>query len=143
MREVVDAPTGSFGRSYISLKSHEEQCFGRQLTVEVPLYNEWALEKDMSVVSSVRSKRSQGTMGMRDGAVRRPPYHIGNLELQLVYIPKPKDATDDDMPKSMSGAIREMAAAELVKQSKHEGCLSQQGGDCPVCLPLSRPRSSS
>ena len=129
LRELVDANTGSFGRSYVSLKSHEELCFGRQLTVDVPLFNEWAVEKDVNVVSSVRSKR-----GNMVGTVRRPPYTIGALEVQLLYIPKPKDASDDDMPKSMGGAVREMAAAEQVKEAKHEGALSQQGGDCPVSI---------
>ena len=133
LRDLVDAGTGSFARSYISLKSHESQCFGRQLTVDVPLFNEWALEKDVGVVSSVRSKRTNGTLSQRgDCVVRRPPYPIGKLELQLLYIPKPKDASEDDMPKSMSGAVREMATAEQVKEAKWEGCLSQQGGDCPV-----------
>ncbi|KAL1301623.1 hypothetical protein AAFC00_005848 [Neodothiora populina] len=133
MREVVDAKTGSFARSYVSLKSHEGQCFGRPLTVDVPCFNEWALEKDANVVSSVRSKRNNGGLayGRADGAIRRPPYVVGKLELQLLYIPRPKSASDEDMPKSMSSAIREMKAAEQVKEAFWEGCLSQQGGDCP------------
>lgn len=134
LRELVDARTGSFARSYISLKSHEKYCYGRHLTVDVPLYNEWALEQDASVVSSVRSKRSQGALGMRDGAIRRPPYVIGKLELQLMYVPRPKTAADTDMPKSMSSAIREMAAVKSAQESTHEGCLSQEGGDCPVSV---------
>ena len=134
MRELVDAKTGSFARAYVSLKSHEAQCFGRPLIVDVPCFNEWALEKDANVVSSVRSKRTNGNraFGSADGAVRRPPHVVGNLELQLLFVPKPKIAGDDDMPKSMSSAIREMKAAEQVKESFWEGCLSQQGGDCPV-----------
>ncbi|GAB7348685.1 hypothetical protein MBLNU459_g7431t1 [Dothideomycetes sp. NU459] len=133
MREVVDAKSGSFARAYVSLKSHETQCFGRQLTVDIPCFNEWALEKDVSVVSSVRSKRNNGNLGFgrTDGTIRRPPYTIGKLELQLLFVPKPKNASDSDMPKSMSGAIREMKAAEQVKESTWEGTLSQQGGDCP------------
>lgn len=134
MRELVDAKTGSFARAYVSLKEHETHCFGRPFTVDVPCFNEWALEKDAHVVSSVRSKRNNGNLayGRSDGAVRRPPYTVGKLELQLLYIPKPKVAGDDDMPKSMSSAIREMKAAEQIKEAVWEGCLSQQGGDCPV-----------
>ncbi|KAF2156710.1 DUF1709-domain-containing protein [Myriangium duriaei CBS 260.36] len=133
MRELVDSTTGSFGRAYISLKSFEEQSYGRMLTTNVPLYNEWAMEKDVNVVSSVRSKRSNGFgMGMRgDGVVRRPPYQIGNLELNLLYIPRGKHLEDSDMPKSMSAALREMKEAERVCSVNHEGYLSQQGGDCP------------
>lgn len=134
LREVVDARSGSFARAYVSLKSHESQCFGRQLTVDVPCFNEWAIEKDADVVSSVRSKRNNGNPGFggRDGTIRRPPYAIGKLELQLMYIPKPKGAGDEHMPKSMSSAVREIKTAEQVKESSWEGCMSQQGGDCPV-----------
>lgn len=127
LHELVNAADGSFARAYVNLKSHEKQCFGRQLTVDVPCYNEWALEKDAQVVNSVRSKR-----GTNSGPVRRPPYVVGKLELQLFYVPKPKGATDEEMPKSMSGAIREMAKAADTVEVVHEGHLSQQGGDCAV-----------
>ncbi|KAF4548773.1 PH domain-containing protein 1 [Elsinoe fawcettii] len=132
LRDLVDAQTGSFARAYVGLKGYEEGCYGRVSQVDVPLYNEWAMEKDFNVVSSVRSKRSNGFgMGMRDGVVRRPPYQVGKLEVQLLYIPRGKGVEEEDMPKSMSSAIREMKEAEKVKSVKHEGYLSQQGGDCP------------
>ncbi|TKX27366.1 PH domain-containing protein 1 [Elsinoe australis] len=132
LRELVDAQTGSFARAYVGLKGYEEGCYGRPMIVDVPLYNEWAMEKDFNVVSSVRSKRSNGFgMGMRDGVVRRPPYQVGALEVQLLYVPRGKGMQEEDMPKSMSAAIREMKEAEKVKAVKHEGYLSQQGGDCP------------
>lgn len=99
------------------------------MAVEVPLYNEWALEKDTQVVASVRSKRGTNT-----GPIRRPPYVIGQLELQLLYVPKPKDALDEDMPRSMGSAVREMAKAGDGKDIVHESHLSQQGGDCKVSL---------
>jgi hypothetical protein len=81
------------------------------------------------VINSVRNKR-----GNNAAPVRRPPYIIGYLQLQLLYIPRPKGAIEEDMPKSMSAAVREIgradkAAAENV-EVVHEGCLSQQGGDC-------------
>ena len=60
------------------------------------------------------------------------PYKIGKLELQLLYVPKPKEATDDDMPKSMNACVRELQEAERTSQQFFEGHLSQQGGDCPV-----------
>ncbi|QIX01298.1 hypothetical protein AMS68_006815 [Peltaster fructicola] len=125
MRELVNSSDGSFARAYVNLSEHEEGCFGRKLEVDVPLYNEWALEKDDAVVSSVRSKR-----GANWGPVRRPPYIIGQLKCQLLYVPKPKDASDEDMPKSMSSAVREMNKASDVVDVAHEGFLSQQGGDC-------------
>ncbi|KAK4561615.1 Bud site selection protein bud4 [Recurvomyces mirabilis] len=125
LHDLVNAADGSFARSYINLKTHEHGCFGRQMTVDVPCYNEWALEKDTHVVNSVRSKR-----GTHAGLVRKPPYVVGKLELQLLYVPKPKGAGDEDMPKSMSSALREINKAVEVKEVVHEGCLSQQGGDC-------------
>ncbi|OQO13663.1 hypothetical protein B0A48_01892 [Cryoendolithus antarcticus] len=126
LHDLVNAADGSFARSYINLASHEERCFGRPLTVDVPCYNEWALEKNAQIVNSVRSKR-----GTQAGGVRKPPYVIGALELQLLYVPRPKDCTDEEMPKSMSSAIREIGRASEVKpEVSFEGHLSQQGGDC-------------
>lgn len=114
---------GSFGRAYVSLQNHEQQCFGRPINVDIPVFNEWALE-DSAIASSVKSKRG--------GNVRRPPYPIGKLQLQLLYIPRPKGAAEEDMPKSMNACVREMKEAEEAEKREYEGFLSQQGGDCPV-----------
>ncbi|KAI4286737.1 MAG: hypothetical protein L6R35_004012 [Caloplaca aegaea] len=120
------AKDGSFARSYVCLKDHESNAFGRPYTVDVPCFNEWAMEEAQNF-SSVKSKRSTTSMGLQ----RKAPYRIGKLELQLFYVPKPKDAKDDDMPKSMNACIRELKEAELSTTKKWEGNLSQQGGDCP------------
>ncbi|KAL8827813.1 MAG: hypothetical protein Q9170_006861 [Blastenia crenularia] len=120
------AKDGSFARSYICLKDHESSAFGRPYTVDVPCFNEWAME-EVQNVSSVKSKRSTTSMGLQ----RRAPYRVGKLELQLFYVPKPKDAKDEDMPKSMNACIRELKEAESSSTKKWEGNLSQQGGDCP------------
>ncbi|KAM0716703.1 hypothetical protein Q7P37_008148 [Cladosporium fusiforme] len=125
LHDLVNASDGSFARSYVNLSAHEQRCYGRPLTVDVPCYNEWALEKNSMVVNSVRSKR-----GAHAGPVRKPPYIIGALELQLLYVPKPNGATDEEMPKSMSSAIREMNRAHEIQEVSYEGHLSQQGGDC-------------
>lgn len=124
LHDLVNAQDGSFARAYVNLKAHEKQCFGRKLIVDVPCYNEWALERDSHVVNSVRSKRGNA------GPVRRPPYVVGYLQLELLYVPKPAGATDEDMPKSMSSAVREMNKASDRVEVVHEGYLSQQGGDC-------------
>jgi hypothetical protein len=129
LHELVSSNDGSFARAYINLRAHEKDCFGRPLTVNVPCYNEWALEKDAAVINSVRSKR-----GNNAPPVRRPPYVIGHLQLQLLYIPRPKGAVEEDMPKSMSAAVREINRADKAATENvevvHEGYLSQQGGDC-------------
>lgn len=100
--------------------------------MDITCFNEWALEEVH--VGSSRSKK--GVTQLQ----RRPPYEIGKLELQLLYVPKPRGSKDEDMPKSMNGAVRAMREAEERMQQQasikaFEGYLSQQGGDCPVsCL---------
>ncbi|KAG9253330.1 uncharacterized protein F5Z01DRAFT_709073 [Emericellopsis atlantica] len=118
------AEDGSFGRSYVCLKDHESRCFGRPYMAEVACFNEWAVE-EASFASSVKSKRGNATV------VRRAPYPIGKLELQLLFVPRPKNTTEEDMPKSMNSCIRELKATEERLSRNWEGPLSQQGGDCP------------
>ncbi|KAI1623528.1 cell division protein anillin-domain-containing protein [Exophiala viscosa] len=123
------AKDGSFARAYVSLAEHEKQAYGRPYTVDITCFNEWAMEEVH--IGSSRSKK--GVTQLQ----RRPPYEIGKLELQLLYIPKPKGSKDEDMPKSMNGAIRALREADERMQQhvdikNFEGYLSQQGGDCPV-----------
>ena len=127
------AEDGSFARAYVCLKEHEARCFGRPYLAEVACFNEWAVE-EAGFASSVKSKR-----GNASSVVRRAPYKIGKLELQLLFCPRPKGATDDDMPKSMNSCIRELKAAEERLARNWEGHLSQQGGDCPVSFPPTTP----
>lgn len=122
------AEDGSFARSYVCLKEHESRCYGRPYLAEVACFNEWATE-EAGFACSVKSKRGNTAV------VRKAPYKIGNLELQLLFVPRPKGATDEDMPKSMNSCIRELKAAEERLSRNWEGNLSQQGGDCPVCSP--------
>ncbi|CAK7202616.1 Bud site selection protein bud4 [Sporothrix eucalyptigena] len=118
------AEDGSFARAYVCLKEHESRCYGRPGIVDIACFNEWATE-EAGFASSVKSKR--GNMAV----VRRAPYKIGKLELQLLFVPRPKGVSNDDMPKSMNSCIREMKAAEERQSQNWEGHLSQQGGDCP------------
>lgn len=122
------ARDGSFARAYVALSDHEKQAFGRPHTVDVACFNEWAVDEQPS---SVKSKKSATSSVI---AQRRPPYKIGKLELQLLFVPKPKGGKDEDMPKSLNACIREMRDAESVAAHSWEGFLSQQGGDCPVSL---------
>jgi hypothetical protein len=124
LNELVGSD-GSFGRAYVCLKNHENQCYGRPITVDMPVFNEWALE-DAAIVNSVKSKRG--------GVVRRPPYQVGKLTLQLLYVPRPKGISEEEMPKSMNACLREMREAEEADKREWEGFLSQQGGDCPVSI---------
>jgi hypothetical protein len=129
------AEDGSFARSYVCLKEHEARCYGRPYHVDVACFNEWATE-EASFASSVKSKRGNTAV------VRRAPYKIGKLDLQLLFVPRPKGVADEDMPKSMNSCIRELKAAEERQARNWEGHLSQQGGDCPVSPGSSSSRQS-
>lgn len=125
------AKDGSFARAYVTLSEHEKQAFGRPYIVDIMCFNEWALE----AVSVGSSRSKKGVIALQ----RRPPYPIGKLELQMLYVPKPKGAKDEEMPKSMNSAVRELreaetkdAEAKVNQRQAWEGHLSQQGGDCPV-----------
>lgn len=120
------AEDGSFGRSYVCLKDHEARCYGRPYVVDIACFNEWATE-EATHRSSVMSKR-----GNTNNFQKRAPYKVAKLELQFLFVPKPKGASDEDMPKSMNSCIREMTEAENTLARNYEGTLSQQGGDCPV-----------
>lgn len=124
---LVAEVDGSFARSYVCLKEHENRCYGRPYMAEVVCFNEWA-EEEEAFACSVKSKRGPGAV------VRRAPYKIGKLELQLLFVPRPKNISDDEMPKSMNACIRELRAAEERLARSWEGHLSQQGGDCPVSI---------
>ena len=114
---------GSFARAIVDLAEHEAHAFGRPYTVDVPCFNEWATE-DCMTGNSTRSKHG--------GVQRKPPYKIGELELQLLYVPKPRGVKSEDMPQSMATCIRQLREAENCTVKEWEGHLSQQGGDCPV-----------
>lgn len=85
------ARDGSFARSYVCLKDFESRAYGRPLTTEVHCFNEWAVD-----TASVKSKK-----GMQAGLqpARKAPYRIGKLEIQLLFIPKPKNSSDVVKPR--------------------------------------------
>jgi hypothetical protein len=112
---------GSFSRSYVALKTYENAAFGRQFTTDIACLNEWALEPG---VGAMRGREMQ--------RLRKRPYLIGKIECQLLFVPCINPA--EELPKSMSAAVREMKNAEWFGQLLWEGYLSQQGGDCQVSL---------
>lgn len=124
LRNLV-GPDGSFARAIVSLEDHEQQAFGRPYTVDVPCYNNWATEDSMTACS---------TKSKHGGVQRKPPYKIGNLTVQMLYIPKPKGVADEEMPQSMSACVKQLKEAEAHVDRQFEGHLSQQGGDCPVSI---------
>jgi hypothetical protein len=120
---------GSFSRSYVALKTYENAAYGRQFTTDIACLNEWALES--GVVPS-------GRRGQEVQRMRKRPYLIGKIECQFLFVPCM--SLTEDLPKSMSAAVREIKNAEWFSQLLWEGYLSQQGGDCQVpYLPLPLP----
>jgi len=107
---------GSFSRSYVALKTYENAAYGRQFTTDIACLNEWAVEP--------------GARGREMQKMRKRPYLIGKIECQLLFVPCMNPS--EELPKSMSAAIREMKNAEWFNQLLWEGYLSQQGGDCQV-----------
>ncbi|KAI2626463.1 DUF1709-domain-containing protein [Hypoxylon sp. NC1633] len=121
------AEDGTFARAYVCLREHESRCYGRPYMTEIAAFNEWATEEP-GFASSFKNKRP----GMPSNAVvRRAPYKVGKLDVQLLFVPRPKGSSVDEMPKSMNGCIRELKIAEERLSRNWEGHLSQQGGDCP------------
>lgn len=76
------ARDGSFARSYVCLKDFEQKAYGRPFITEINCFNEWAIEP-----GSLKTKRG-------NNPVRRPPYKIGKLEVQMLFVPKPPGMTD-------------------------------------------------
>lgn len=74
------------------------------------------------------------TRGREVQRLRKRPYLIGKIECQLLFVPCINSM--EELPKSMSAAIRELKNAEWFSQLLWEGFLSQQGGDCQVRVPL-------
>jgi hypothetical protein len=109
---------GSFSRSYVALKTYENAAYGRQFTTDIACLNEWAVET------------GPGYRGRDIQRSRKRPYLIGKIECQLLFIPSVNPT--EELPKSMSAAVREMKNAEWFSQLLWEGYLSQQGGDCQV-----------
>jgi hypothetical protein len=111
---------GSFSRSYVALKTYENAAYGRQFTTDIACLNEWALEP-----GAVVQRR-----GVEVQRMRKRPYLVGKIECQFLFVPC--CSTAEELPKSMSAAVREMKNAEWFGQLLWEGYLSQQGGDCQV-----------
>jgi hypothetical protein len=109
---------GSFSRSYVALKTYENAAYGRQFTTDIACLNEWAVEPG----AIIRGREMQ--------RARKRPYLIGKIECQLLFIPSINPT--EELPKSMSAAVREMKNGEWFSQLLWEGYLSQQGGDCQV-----------
>ncbi|ORY84824.1 hypothetical protein BCR37DRAFT_334645, partial [Protomyces lactucae-debilis] len=114
------AADGSFARAYLALSTFVNKAYGRPHSMVVPVLNEWAIE------ATGLASTSKGTPTRR-----RKPYKIGEIELQVLYVP-PVEANDlPFLPTSLGQAVRDMRDAAWHTTQSCTGFLSQQGGDCP------------
>lgn len=110
---------GSFARAHLALKHFRHKAFGRPYSMVVPVLNEWAVETTGMVSKHVPQTR------------QRKPYKIGEIELQVLYVPPVGVDHRHALPTSLSQAVRDIRDAEWHSTLLCEGYLSQQGGDCP------------
>ncbi|CCG84340.1 protein of unknown function [Taphrina deformans PYCC 5710] len=110
---------GSFARAHLALKHFRSKAFGRPYTMLVPVLNEWAMETTGLTSKNVPQVR------------QRKPYKIGEIELQVLYVPPVVADQRQALPTSLSQAVRDIRDAEWHTALHCEGYLSQQGGDCP------------
>lgn len=110
---------GSFARAHLALKHFRQKAFGRPHTMLVPVLNEWAVEST--------GYDSRGVVQTR----QRKPYKIGEIELQVLFVPPVVPDQRQTLPTSLAQAIRDVRDAEWHTKLHCEGYLSQQGGDCP------------
>lgn len=138
--EDLTAVDGSFGRVYVAFSQYESEIYGCAATFEIPCYNEW----------STVIKPSSTTPGPKK--TRREPYQIGTLQVQMMFVPR--KSQKETLPRSIKEALsdlrmaaqqqqkeqktkEDLAQAEILAKEeeertaiKHEGYLSQLGGDC-------------
>lgn len=131
----LTAKDGSFGRVSIAFKDYETQVFGKPKSFDVPIYNHWA---------------TNGVVG--GSKTRRPAYQIGMLQVQMMFIPR--HSKREELPHTLADALsmikqgreqhekdkrslesqikaqKEAQEQERLNATKHEGFLSQLGGDC-------------
>ena len=110
---------GAFARAYVALKHFRDKSFGRPYSMCIPVLNEWAME----LTSAQGSKHTTTRL--------RKPYKIGEIELQVLYVPPVDEVHRPTLPTSLGQAVRDIRDAEWHNQFRFEGFLSQQGGDCP------------
>ncbi|KAF5094989.1 hypothetical protein D0Z00_003318 [Geotrichum galactomycetum] len=131
----LTAKDGSFGRVSIAFKDYESQIFGKPGSFDVPIYNHWA------------------TSGIAGGSkTKRPAYLVGVLQVQMMFIPR--HSKREELPHTLRDAMsminqgkeqretdkraleervkaqKEAQEQERRNATKHEGFLSQLGGDC-------------
>lgn len=87
--------------------------------MSVPVLNEWAIEQTGTGTKGAPLTR------------QRKPYKIGEIEVQMLYVPPVAQEHRQFLPTSLSQAVREVRDAEWHNKLHCEGFLSQQGGDCP------------
>ncbi|ODV58302.1 Bud4p [Ascoidea rubescens DSM 1968] len=108
----IMARDGSFARAYVDFQQYEPLINGKACNFDVTCFNEWEVTKDSKT----------------DAFVKKQPYRIGKLELQMLFIPRTKK--NEIFPPSIEFAYDSIN--EYMKQLSvyNDGYLLQDGGDC-------------
>lgn len=127
----LTGPRGEFARAYILHSDIEPDIYGVAQVFNLSCYNEWAtqtkiVQQPLPAVDK-RKSNSQATRYVKH-QVRLDPYHIGGLEVSMVYIPRAY--RDEVLPSSLESCVKEIEHAMQKIAVDYNGFLSQQGGDC-------------
>lgn len=107
------AQDGSFARCYIDLNQFEEKINCRAINFDLNCFNEWEV-----------LQTSDGKL------TKNKPYRIGQLEVTMLYIPRSDEK--EVLPTSIRLAYDITQETKQSINTKFEGYLHQEGGDCEV-----------
>lgn len=104
------ASDGSFCKLKINFEDYKKQIFAKASTYSLTCYNEW---------KSTKTKK---------GTVKNfQPLPICNLNMKMMFIPRKYEK--ENLPISIANAMNQLKEARKEYNIKHEGYMSQQGGD--------------
>lgn len=111
---------GTFGQCAITFGQIRERCYGKLLTTTIDCTNRWATEPP-----------SSPGKGKKDEIMRKKPYTVGSLQLQLFFVPG-VSTQENPLPKSIEACMADLRIAKWYNTILLEGFLSQSGADCKL-----------
>lgn len=105
-------PDGTLARSFVSFKDIAERCDTKLFETSYPLIGQ--------------------RLESRGGSLA--PRQVGEIVLQLFRLPPLPGVPPDQLPQSLEDCLRGLRHTNWHKQTYYEGTLTQNGGDCTVCL---------
>lgn len=108
------AQDGSFARCYVDLDQYENQITGKASSFNITCFNEWETHKNAANQQTIKSQ----------------PYRIGQLEVQMLFVPRTDEL--EVLPNSIKSAYEGINEIRNEIDTKYEGYLHQEGGDCEI-----------